>query len=396
MQPFGRRAAERGATAVLVALGLVALLGVASLAIDIGMLLTARTEAQRTADAAALAGAGEWRASQGDDGTTRSTAQDIASINPVIQEQVSVEDEDVEILPTDNIVRVTVHRTEERDNPVPTFFARVLGINLADISAVAAAQVTSASTGSCPLPVALIDEWVDGDSDQLWDGPPTDTYVPYPEAGYTGYSTDDIGMQIEIKDVEQGEGEGPPMCADTGTFEPCNAFGDPSWDCWYLEEPPTDNELGGVDALSPRIRGCVIDGLDLGDPIWSSSGAGNKQSLMDDFKFLVDSDPDAYWDPMDNCPKRGTDTSCITSSVRMRSIPLIDPTTVQPDGGANTNAIISNWAAIFIEKVSCSPTVAHGGGPAGQWNVYARLSSLSGSGSGGMPGSLLFSIQLVE
>ena len=45
---------ERGATIVFVALALTALLSVVALAVDVGMLLTAKTEAQRTADAAAM------------------------------------------------------------------------------------------------------------------------------------------------------------------------------------------------------------------------------------------------------------------------------------------------------------------------------------------------------
>src|SRR4029077_1164943 len=51
------RRAERGQTIVLVAVALVSLLGMAALAIDIATLYVARGEAQRAADAAALAGA---------------------------------------------------------------------------------------------------------------------------------------------------------------------------------------------------------------------------------------------------------------------------------------------------------------------------------------------------
>ncbi len=49
---------ERGAAMVLVAVSLVVLLGMVALAVDLGMLLEARTESQRVADSAALAGAG--------------------------------------------------------------------------------------------------------------------------------------------------------------------------------------------------------------------------------------------------------------------------------------------------------------------------------------------------
>ena len=45
---------ERGATIALVAVSMVALLGFAALAVDVGNLLNIRTESQRVADAAAL------------------------------------------------------------------------------------------------------------------------------------------------------------------------------------------------------------------------------------------------------------------------------------------------------------------------------------------------------
>jgi uncharacterized membrane protein len=52
-----KRDTQRGITLFMVAGGLVILLGIAALAIDLASLYVARNEAQRAADAAALAGA---------------------------------------------------------------------------------------------------------------------------------------------------------------------------------------------------------------------------------------------------------------------------------------------------------------------------------------------------
>lgn len=52
-----RRLDERGAAFVLIAVLLVLCIAAAALAVDVGLLATARTEAQRTADMAAHAGA---------------------------------------------------------------------------------------------------------------------------------------------------------------------------------------------------------------------------------------------------------------------------------------------------------------------------------------------------
>ena len=48
---------ERGMTLVMVATGMIAFLSATMLAVDVGMLMVARTESQSAADAGALAGA---------------------------------------------------------------------------------------------------------------------------------------------------------------------------------------------------------------------------------------------------------------------------------------------------------------------------------------------------
>src|SRR5712692_10818918 len=82
-----RRPAERGQTIVLVAVALVSLLGMAALAIDVVTLYVARSEMQRAADAAALAGAKAFVDSGVTTDPTRQTlAQDMANatINSIV------------------------------------------------------------------------------------------------------------------------------------------------------------------------------------------------------------------------------------------------------------------------------------------------------------------------
>ncbi|MGH7563136.1 MAG: pilus assembly protein TadG-related protein [Gemmatimonadota bacterium] len=389
---------QRGATIVLVAILLVALLGMAALAIDVGMLYTARTESQRTADAAALAGAGKYieeyfLTSSNDDNAIRQEAQAFASQNAVMGDSTDVQDGDVEILHADKKVRVWIRNTAARTSAIPTWFGRVLGRDEADVVTVAAAKVTGASGGDCLLPIALPDEWIDN-GDGMWNGPPEDTYIPWPESGYTGYSTDDVGLRIQIK-TAVNPGSGPPMCAPTDVHDACNSFGDSSWRCWWLDDHPSQGGGGGANELDARIRSCVGEGKEIGDLIWAASGAGNKQSLVSGaFKDLVDDDPDVFWDEGQKCPAR--DGNCITDSDRIRRIPMVDPNEVNPAGGANTNAVISNFAAVYVEKVACSENLPHGGGPPGRWNVYVRLMGFTGSHPIDRDDSLLKAIQLVE
>ena len=86
--PLGRRLDERGAATVLVALLLVVLMTAAALAVDVGLLATARTEAQRTADMAAHAGASALIYSPSSEAAARSEAISFAAKNDFSTAQI--------------------------------------------------------------------------------------------------------------------------------------------------------------------------------------------------------------------------------------------------------------------------------------------------------------------
>src|SRR5713226_3494399 len=173
------RNGERGISLFLVAGGMVFLLGVAALAIDVASLYVARDEAQRAADAGALAGAkafvdtgcvsggaGACAASQ-PLATTRATS--IAGQNTVGAVLVSsLPGACVSVtFPSsstgDPLVSVRVQRTTACGNAMPTFFAKVLGFLSGDVAATATAEAynpSSSSTGpticvSCLKPLVL-------------------------------------------------------------------------------------------------------------------------------------------------------------------------------------------------------------------------------------------------
>ena len=114
--------------------GMMAFLSASMLAIDVGMLMTARYQAQNSADAGALGGARRSIFDNYDDrsasGPAVTTAIDAARGNKVMEGDVSVNAADVEFLndPSGepNRVRVTVRRTAARGNPVSTLIAQVL------------------------------------------------------------------------------------------------------------------------------------------------------------------------------------------------------------------------------------------------------------------------------
>src|SRR5688500_1253405 len=126
---------ERGMTFAFVAISLTAFLAASTLAVDVGMFMTARSQAQNAADAGALAGA---IALAYDDFDNRSaggpavrSAINTATENTVIHDVVSVLPSDVTfpLAPSGeaNRVRVQVFRTAERTNPAGTLSGPLSG-----------------------------------------------------------------------------------------------------------------------------------------------------------------------------------------------------------------------------------------------------------------------------
>lgn len=386
---------ESGAVLVFVALSMIVLLGAVALAVDMGMLMTARAESQRVVDAAALAGAGSLASFPDDSARAHDTARNWTTRNDVRGLPVSTLDSDVHVDLAANTVEVWAHNSVARGNPMTTAFAQVLGFDQVDIVTTATAEASSAGSANCLLPIALPDLWID-DGDEQWD-PPADIYEPWPNPNHTGYGDDDIGLQVQIK-TQPSAGGGPGGCNTAPSFDPCTSHA--GWHCWWLDAHPSQGGGGGTTALGPRIfPGCDNPEVysSVADDIWDASGAGNKQSLVqNEFKALVDSDPTVSWDDTQNCVVRNG--QCTLNSTRIRALPIVRPDQVS-GGGANVTAPIHTFTGVFVEKVSCSPTMPHGGGPAGRWNVYMRLMGHTGfhpGASSGPNGPLSKAIRLIK
>ncbi len=164
---------ERGVSLVIVAFGLVALLGFAALAIDLAFLYVGRSEAQRAADAAALAGAKEFRDSGFSTGVVTQAqvqplatqaAEAVGSQNFVGGQPVVILDSDVTfdfLIPNDPRITVTVARDANHPGgPLPTFFAKAFGVFSANISAKATAEAYNPGTTGPPVAVQCLKPWL--------------------------------------------------------------------------------------------------------------------------------------------------------------------------------------------------------------------------------------------
>ncbi len=225
-QPRG--ASRRGSILVLVALASIPLLGMVAFAVDYGYLLKAKTDLQRAADSAALAGVLSLEPAA--DGT-----QDLAAVRAAVRSYVeanagdgfTVLDADieigrfepstvytkVEILSTGifDTVRVTLRRDGNSNPQASLFFAKAIGFGQASVVATATAALQKASglkAGSDVLPFAVpLYEWEKQDSGAEWsiygDGKILDMYgseVPgnwgTVDVGLGNNSTDDLSDQI--------------------------------------------------------------------------------------------------------------------------------------------------------------------------------------------------------
>jgi len=391
-----------GAAIALVALAMVALLSAVALAVDVGMMVTARTEAQVVADGAALAGARMLRDTQGNIDDARAEAMAAGSNDNLVRGKlVTILEEDVDVIPEEWTVRVRVHRTRARDAGLGTFFAGIFGVHQVDVTASAAAWAVDATTlgshdSSCPaLPLALLSKYLENGEELGWQSPEE----------IVGWSEDDWGDVVRLKTQpsQSGDEEGAPV---VNTIDYCNDTGGSSWRCWWRfeeEDPNTEN-------AAEKIRGenCTQP-VSTEDDLYNASG--NMQALLDDFRWLIEQEPWLEW--CNDCvvdEATGEFTPCVVDindpttcsvgySLRKRSVPIVDPESVN-GSGSETNGNVIGYIGVFVEKVQAE-FHAEEPGPAGQQNVYLRLMYAAGEDPGTNPPdedteSLVKALQLIE
>lgn len=356
---------DSGFSLVFVAVGMMGFVGVSMLAIDVGMLMTARSQAQNSADAGALAGATALVYNDWDDrsstGPAVLNALAASRGNKVMDAQVDIQVGDVEF-PNDpagqpNRVKTTVYRNADRGNPVATLVAQYFGIKTANIVATATAEASPADAMTCVLPFTIPDRWTEvqtpafdpEDSFDLFASKDVrlsnpDVYIgPADPSTYTGYDAErDKGTRVRLK-------------GDNGSKIA------PSF--YYPYAIPGHT---GADDYREAISGCNTTVMRFDQLFDSEPGmmAGPTKDGMDD---LIALDPDARWD-------EGTKRviSSKNPSPRVRAIPLFDPAYYQ-DGklnGRNASLKFVNYLGFFIEEMQGN-------------EIYGRITPIGGMRLGG-------------
>lgn len=147
--------AQRGSAVLLLALIIIVLFACAALAIDLGVLFTARTSAQHAADAGALAGAFTFlNPSAAQPAAATDAAITASQKNAILGKPAQITAGNVQVDVAARRVTVTVPRTGA--NGIGLFFAKAINIVSADVQAQATAEAAAGGTGSaCIKPIYI-------------------------------------------------------------------------------------------------------------------------------------------------------------------------------------------------------------------------------------------------
>ena len=296
-RPFARLHDRRGAVLPLVAISLVALLSLTALAVDLGMLHTSKADAQRAADAAALAGASTYMEANPVADTARDRAASFVGRNYVMGTPVAPAEARVVVDHPNTSVTVRVARRQ------PTVFARIFRIDTVDVVAVATARVTSSGSAACVKPFALPNDIYQNESDwgtekKIWEQ--KDDADGFVLVGFDGQTP--------------GLGNIEPLISSTNCDQGTVSTGQ----AYY--RAPDDTRLGQV---------------------------------RNGFDNLIDSDPYLTWSPTG--PYNGFNRADWVSSPRVALIPLYDPAVSNPQPGGTGTVTITGFLTVFFTRMDRTP-----------------------------------------
>jgi hypothetical protein len=334
---------DRGSVMVVVALAMTALLSMVALAVDVGMLFTARGEAQRVADAAALAGAGAfldgWDSSWAEEQAVNN-AIEYGALNTVRDQGVEILPEDVEVDMATHRVTVVVRRTAERGSAVATWFARVFGVDEVDVAARATAEAAPAGAAICLLPFTLPDAWDDEDENGAYD--PGELYDP-PQTGYGSDWRDNQPSNngIDPNGTTYDDDFGRPLLVKEGNADETLVAS------WYFpwDIPQIDGQpVVGADRYRWNIANCNTSIVQLGEKYPFENG-GMQGPTRQGIEALIAKDQDAEWD-VDADSIVGSAYHPWKASPRVVKIPLFDPTQELKPG--KKPIVFNNFTDFFI------------------------------------------------
>jgi hypothetical protein len=315
------REGERGSTLVFTAIAMAVILVVSAIAIDLGVIGAAKSQLQNAMDASALAGASGLFDGQ-DEATA--LADTFAGLNECMNDPVT----DINVtFPDSNKVRV------EKTHQIDLYFAKVIGINTADIYATATAAIGRLSGTSRVKPWAI------------------------PDFDYV------LGQEVLLK-----SGSSDPPSASTSFF-------------YAVDFPPLNKgtPLTGANEYADNILYGSSGIIEIGDQLLVEPGnmQGPTKAPVEE---LIAMDPNATWNLSTNSIDN-SDFSGFTSP-RVCKISMYDPN-FPPEPGKNYVTVV-RLGAFFLDDIQ----------PNG--DVIGRFIEITTGGVWGPGDSDLYGVKLVQ
>ena len=334
---------EKGSALILVVVAMVGLLSLMALALDLGMLRTAHGEAQRAADAAALAGASAFMEMAPADAASaaRQRALDYVGRNTLQGKAFTAEEATVEVLPLLRRVRVRV-----RKPAVSTWFARAFGVNSAAVGARAAAHATRAPSSRCVKPFVPPDLWAEMDDDrnrngewdpwEVWEYEPDRGDYYNPGGPSASSNRPETGYGSSFRGAKQ----------DRGRKVMLNVSALPGFaNLWAMPDGDWNLDIGGA-ALRENIRGCNTTPIILGNPYRLQSGI-KMGPVVQGVTDLILRDPGARWDEATG-EVVGSRYADWMDSPRLIRVPLYDPSELT---SKKDQVRFAKFAWMFLEPI---------------------------------------------
>jgi Putative Flp pilus-assembly TadE/G-like len=364
---------ERGAVLIQVAVALLALLALSAFVFDYGVMWSSRAQAQNAADAGALSGAISLAFDDPDDfDGARAKALAVARANNVWGEVPDVTAADVTFpacpptpgMPEDTCVKVDVFRNQRAGgNPLPTFFARLVGITEQGVRATATARVLVGDSAQCVKPWAIPDKWndlLDNPQDGQWTPDdaferyvqngqnagavlsPADVYFPPGVTGHTGFTVEaDYGTALTLKHGN------PQQAIRPGYFFPVVIN--------PLEGPGANNYGDNIATCDPTVVGpgdlLTVEPGNMVGPTNSGVAA------------LVAQDSAATWSPTASNGRGGPVGGCMAAGTCAVSPRLVALAVFDPDiydaarAGGRTEVVVTKILGFWIQGMQANGDV---------------------------------------
>lgn len=405
---------ERGVSIMIVAVGMIFVLGMAGLGVDLASLYVGRTQAQRAADAGALAGAqalvqNSCTSSSGStisavcQAIAKQRAIAVANQNLIAGVSPGVTDSDVSfpsLSTSDPQIQVVASRNTSHSNAMPTFFVKIFGVNTANISATAKAEAFNPSGTNGNVGAQCVKPWLLPNCDQDHPGSSPycsgfDYYINPTTGAIQNPGPAPTGVQGEQIIIKPGDPTSTTVASPSKFWPVFLPAGSVASDCPACASQTTGGGGTGSGALyRQNIECCNTNTITCGSktvqPITGNMVGPTEQGvncLIHEGGTKPSPIGMDIFDPATWTITAGTNnpygyTGIITSSDSIVTIPVYDGTDLCPGGSCPSTVTVNiiGFLQLFIEYEDGS----------NNGNVYAyvmNVSSCAAGASGGSDGS---------